>query len=245
MKREAQRFYTEPEELAHAITHGVGVFIGIAVLVLLVVFSSLRKGAWEIVSCAIYGATFILLYLGSTLYHSARNPRLRRVLKIIDHAAIYLLIAGTYTPYALAPLRGALGWTIFGAIWGCALIGIFFKVFFTGRFKAVSLFSYLFMGWFCVIAVKPLYRELNTGGFCFSGGRAASATPSVRFSMPGNPSNGRMPSGISSCSPAAFATFSASFSASLFSGFSITQTRPWRKKRQPWKKSVHSYRADG
>jgi hemolysin III len=159
--------YGRGEELAHSITHGIGVLLGIAILVLLVVFSSYRKGAWEVVSCAIYGSTFILLYLGSTLYHSVRNPRAKRRLKMIDHSAIYLLIAGTYTPFALVPLRGALGWSIFGAIWGSAIIGIVFKVFFTGRFKAVSLISYLFMGWFCVIAIKPLYRELTTTGFVF------------------------------------------------------------------------------
>ena len=165
MEMEKQNSYSPGEELANSITHGIGFFIGIAVLVLLVVFSALRKSAWEVVSCSIYGVTFILLYLSSTLYHSARNPRTRRVLKVIDHSAIYLLIAGTYTPFALVPLRGALGWTIFGVIWSCAIIGIFFKVFFTGRFKAVSLASYLFMGWLCVVAVKPLYRELNTAGF--------------------------------------------------------------------------------
>jgi hemolysin III len=159
--------YSPSEELANSITHGIGFLIGIAVLVILVVFSSLRKGAWEIVSCAIYGTTFILLYLGSTLYHSARKPKLRRLFKIIDHSAIYLLIAGTYTPFALCPLRGALGWSLFGAIWGAALLGILFKVFFTGRFAWVSLASYLFMGWFCVIAVKPLYQNLTTAGFVF------------------------------------------------------------------------------
>lgn len=159
--------YGAGEELANAITHGIGFLIGIAVLVLLVVFSSLRKGVWEIVSCSVYGATFIMLYLGSTMYHSARNPRVRKIMKIIDHSAIYLLIAGTYTPYALVPLRGALGWIIFGAIWSAALLGIFFKAFFTGRFAWISLASYLFMGWFCIIAVKPLYRELTTAGFVF------------------------------------------------------------------------------
>lgn len=182
--------YSASEELAHSITHGIGVLIGIAVLVLLVVFSSLRKGAWEIVSCSIYGVTFILLYLGSTLYHSARKPQTRRIFKIIDHAAIYLLIAGTYTPYALCPLRGPLGWSIFGAIWGSALIGIFFKVFFTGRFKAVSLISYLFMGWFCIIAVRPLYHELTPAGFvllaagggCYTLGAVFYAWKSLKWS---------------------------------------------------------------
>jgi hemolysin III len=167
MKGEGHKCYSRHEELAHSITHGFGVILGIAVLTLLVVFASLRKSAWEVVSCAVYGTTFILLFLGSTLYHAIQTPRIKQVLKTVDHSAIYLLIAGTYTPYALAPLRGELGWTIFGAIWGCALIGIAFKVFFTGRFKAASLISYLFMGWFCIIAVKPLYRELSMTGFVF------------------------------------------------------------------------------
>jgi len=190
MKRVPQRGYSAQEERAHAITHGIGILIGIAVLVLLVVVSALRKSAWEVVGCAIFGISFILLYLGSTLYHSARSTRAKRNLKIVDHAAIYVLIAGTYTPYALAPLRGALGWTILGAIWGIALLGIAFKVFYTGRFKAVSLFSYLFMGWFCIIAVKPLYRELTTAGFvlfvvgglCYTVGTIFYAWKSLRWS---------------------------------------------------------------
>ncbi|MBN2162242.1 MAG: hemolysin III family protein [Pontiellaceae bacterium] len=181
--------YSAGEELAHSITHGVGVLIGIAVLTLLVVFSALHKGAWEVVSCSVYGTTFILLYLGSTLYHAITNPRAKRILKVVDHSAIYLLIAGTYTPYALA-LRGGLGWTIFGSIWGCALVGIAFKVFFTGRFKVVSLLSYLFMGWFCVIAIKPLYHELSVtgfvflavGGLCYSVGVVFYAWKSLRWS---------------------------------------------------------------
>ncbi len=167
MKMNASRNYTAGEELAHAITHGIGVLVGGAVLVLSIYFSATRRGVWEVVSCSIYGATFILLYLGSTLYHAIPNLRAKRILKIIDHSAIYLLIAGTYTPYALVPLRGVLGWSIFGAIWGCALVGIVFKVLFTGRFKFVSLASYLFMGWFCLIAVKPLYHNLNSSGFMF------------------------------------------------------------------------------
>ncbi|HEY5653939.1 MAG TPA: hemolysin III family protein [Pontiella sp.] len=167
MKKKSLYEYSDSEEVANSITHGLGFFIGIAVLVILVVFSSLRKSAWEITSCAIYGTTFILLYLSSTLYHSARNPKVRRIMKIIDHSAIYLLIAGTYTPLTLAPLRGALGWSIFGAVWGTAVVGIVFKIFFTGRFKALSLVSYLVMGWFCLVAIKPLYQELGTTGFVF------------------------------------------------------------------------------
>ncbi len=167
MNSEEKGGHSPSEELANSITHGVGFFIGIAVLVTLFIFSVLRKGAWEVVSCSIYGVTFMLLYLSSTLYHSARSPRARRALKVIDHSAIYLLIAGTYTPFALVPLRGALGWTVFSLIWGCAILGILFKVFFTGRFKAVSLASYLFMGWLCVWVVGPLYQGLGVTGFTF------------------------------------------------------------------------------
>jgi hemolysin III len=190
MKSPAEGSYDANEELANSITHGIGFLVGIAVLVLLVVFSSLRKGAWEIVSCSVYGTTFILLYLSSTLYHSARNPKVRSVFKVIDHSAIYLLIAGTYTPLVLVPLRGPLGWSLFGVIWGCALLGIAFKVFFTGRFKAVSLISYLVMGWLCVGAIKPLYRELTTasfvflitGGLCYSVGAIFYAWKSLPWS---------------------------------------------------------------
>ena len=167
MRKKRDLPYSPGEELAHSITHGIGFFIGIAVLVVLVVFAAQRKTTWEVVSCSIYGTTFILLYLGSTLYHSARSPRTRQIFKVVDHSAIYLLIAGTYTPLVLVPLRGALGWSLFGVVWGCALVGIAFKVFFTGRLKAISLISYLVMGWLCVGAIKPLYRELTTAGFVF------------------------------------------------------------------------------
>jgi hemolysin III len=190
MKSEAQDRYDPAEEMAHSISHGIGVLIGVAVLILLVVFSTLRKSAWEVVGCAVYGVTFILLYLGSTLYHSARQPRRREVLKMVDHAAIYLLIAGTYTPYTLTPLRGTFGWVIFSAIWGCAVLGILYKIFFMGRFKAFSLASYLFMGWFCIVAVKPLYRELSTisfvflvaGGVCYSVGAIFYAWKTLKWS---------------------------------------------------------------
>ena len=107
-----KRTYSLGEEIAHSVTHGIGILIGIAVLVLLVVFASHRHSAWEITSVAIYGTAFIMLYLGSTLYHAITNERAKRVLKVVDHSAIYLLIAGTYTPYALCPLRGPLGWSI-------------------------------------------------------------------------------------------------------------------------------------
>lgn len=190
MKKDRADTYTAGEEIAHAISHGIGIPIGVAVVALLIVFSVRNKGVWEIVSCAIYGLTFILLYLSSTLYHAIPYPRIKRVMKVIDHSAIYLLIAGTYTPYTLSSLHGTLGWSIFGAIWGTALLGIVFKIFFTGRFKAFSLLTYLFMGWFCVIAVKPLYRELEmtgfvflaVGGLCYTVGAIFYAWRSLRWS---------------------------------------------------------------
>jgi len=190
MNPEYSSGYSKEEELAHAITHGIGVVIGLVGLPLLAVFTALGKNTWAIVSCSIYGTTFILLFLGSTLYHAVRNPRAKRVLKIIDHSGIYLLIAGTYTPYALVPLRSTVGWWIFGVIWGCALFGIVFKIFFTGRFKAVSLVSYLFMGWFCMIAIKPLYLSLSrtgfvllaAGGVCYTVGAVFYGWKSLRWS---------------------------------------------------------------
>ena len=187
---EKKEGYTAGEELANSITHGIGVLFGAAVLTLLVVFSALRKGAFEVVSCSVYGATFILLYLSSTVYHAAQNPRAKRILKVIDHSAIYLLIAGTYTPYALAAIRGPLGWSVFGAIWGCALLGIAFKIFFTGRFKAFSLISYLVMGWFCIFAIRQLYHGLGllgfvflaVGGLCYSLGAVFYVWKSLKWS---------------------------------------------------------------
>ena len=161
--------YHASEELANSIVHGVGCALGIACLSVLVVFTGLHKSAWEVVSCAIYGSTLVLLYLASTLYHAVKNPRAKAVLKIIDHSAIYLLIAGTYTPYMLVPLRGALGWSIFGIIWGCAIIGIILKAHFTGRFKVISTLAYIAMGWLIVGTIKPLFHALGTSGIVWLG----------------------------------------------------------------------------
>lgn len=171
-----ERHETPAEHIANAITHGVGFGLSIACLVLLVVFASLRRGAWEIVSCSVYGATLVILYLASTLYHSIQLPRVRRVLNIIDHAAIYLLIAGTYTPYLLVPLRGALGWSLFGIVWGIAIVGIVFQALFISRFKLLSTLSYVAMGWMVVGTLVPLLKVLPVmaiiwlaiGGLCYT-----------------------------------------------------------------------------
>lgn len=152
------------EEIANSITHGIGIYFGVAALVLLVVFASLYGNAWHIVSCSIYGSTLVLLYTASTLYHSFRHPRVKHVFRIIDHASIYLLIAGTYTPFTLVPLRGAWGWSLFGVVWGLALCGIIAKVFFIHRFEILTTLLYLVMGWIVVIAAKPMLRIVPTGG---------------------------------------------------------------------------------
>lgn len=162
------------EELANSLTHGVGLALSVAGLVVLVVLAAMRGTAWHIVGCSVYGATLVLLYGASTLYHSVRSPRVKRVCKVIDHSAIYLLIAGTYTPFTLVNLRGPWGWTLFGIVWGLALAGILFKVWFVDHFIVASTTVYLLMGWLAVIAVKPLFALVPAGGIAliFAGGLA-------------------------------------------------------------------------
>ncbi len=156
---------TRKEEIASTITHGIGAALSIAALSVLVVFAGLRGDAWRVVSFSIYGATLVLLYLASTFYHFFSNPRVKRVFHIFDHSAIYLLIAGSYTPFCLVTIRGGWGWSIFGVVWGIALFGIMFKAFFTGRYNFVSTALYLVMGWIIVIAIKPLVVYLPAGAF--------------------------------------------------------------------------------
>jgi hemolysin III len=169
--------YSAGEELANSITHGIGVLLSIAGLAVLVNFSTTRGDAWHIVSCSIYGATLILLYTASTLYHSVPVPRIKGLLRTFDHSAIYLLIAGTYTPFMLVNLRGPWGWSIFGTIWGIAILGIILKTTSFGRLPGVSLGFYLTMGWIIVIAIKPLLAVLDKGGLelLILGGLAYSA----------------------------------------------------------------------
>lgn len=152
------------EEVVNAITHGIGTLLAVAGLVLLTVFAYLYGDMWHVISSSIYGTTLVLLYLASTLYHSFTNERVKYIFKIIDHSAIYLLIAGTYTPFTLIPLHGTLGWTVFGLVWGLAVLGITLKVFFVGRFKLISTMCYVFMGWFIIFAIKPLIATVPTLG---------------------------------------------------------------------------------
>ncbi len=164
------------EEVANALTHGLGLALSVAGLAILVVVASLHGDPWQVVSCSIYGTTLVLLYGASTLYHSARSPRLKHVLRVVDHSSIYLLIAGTYTPFMLVTLRGGWGWSLFGVVWGLAVAGIVFKAFFVGRWDGLSTLVYLLMGWLAVIAAKPILAAMTPAGIVLltAGGLAYS-----------------------------------------------------------------------
>ncbi|MCU7934347.1 MAG: hemolysin III family protein [Candidatus Thiodiazotropha sp. (ex Dulcina madagascariensis)] len=156
--------YTLGEEIAHAVTHGIGIVLSIAGLALMVSFASLYGDVWHITSCSIYGATLILLYTASTLYHGITAPRVKRILQRIDHAAIFLLIAGTYTPFTLVNLRGGWGWALFGLVWGIAVFGVVLEALRWRRLKWFSLTLYLGLGWLVIVALEPLIESVETGG---------------------------------------------------------------------------------
>jgi len=168
-------------ELINGVTHGVGFLLSIVGLVVLVVLAASRGDARHVVACSVYGVTLILLYLASTLYHSITAPRAKVVLRLIDHIAIYLLIAGTYTPFTLLTLRGGWGWSLFGVIWGLALAGSLFKILFIGRFPKASVAFYLMMGWLVVVGLKPLLASLPLGGFVWLMAGGAAYTVGVVF----------------------------------------------------------------
>ena len=165
-------YYSPIEEKINIISHATGFILSIVAFVLLVMHASLHGDVWQIVSFSIFGASLIILYGASTLYHSAKKPVLRNKLKIIDHASIYVLIAGTYTPFTLVTLKGTIGWVIFGISWGLALTGIILKLFFTGKYDLISTIMYVFMGWVIVFAIKPLIDHLPFEGllWLFAGG---------------------------------------------------------------------------
>ncbi len=150
------------EEVANAITHGIGVGLAIAALVILVVFAARISDTWKVVSFSIYGATMIILFLSSTLYHSFPQPYLKRFFRILDHSSIFLLIAGTYTPVTIGSMRGGWGWTLFGVIWGLTIVGIVLKIFAMSKLKWLSIVVYLMMGWIILIAIKPLIAVVTT-----------------------------------------------------------------------------------
>ncbi len=156
--------YSTGEEIAHTITHGIGVLLSIAGLAVLVAFATLNGNVWHIVSSSIYGASLVILYSASSLYHGIPNPRAKSVLQQLDHAAIYVLIAGTYTPFLLVSLRGVWGWSLFGVIWSIAIIGIVIEFINASHLKKLSLGLYLGLGWIVVVAIKPMLTQVETGG---------------------------------------------------------------------------------
>jgi len=158
------REYPETEEKLNVITHGIGFLLSVAALVLLVVRASLYGTALHIVSATIYGSSLVVLYFASTAFHMAKDQKTRSRLNVFDHASIFLLIAGTYTPFALVTLQGPWGWSIFGVIWGMAIVGIILKLYYTGHFNTLSTVLYVLMGWIMIIAIVPLVRTLPVGG---------------------------------------------------------------------------------
>ncbi len=164
--------YPPKEERLNVISHGIGFGLSILALILLILRANELGEIEHLVSFSIFGASMVLLYAASTFYHSAKENRLRMKLNILDHASIYVLIAGTYTPFALVTLSGTTGWIIFGVVWGLALTGVIVKLFYTGRYQLLSTIMYVVMGWIIVFAIKPLIENLSGPGlwWLFGGG---------------------------------------------------------------------------
>lgn len=177
---EARR-YAPSEELANCLTHAFGAILGAVGLAVLVTLAALQGDAVRVVSFSIYGTCLVLLYLASTLYHAARSARLKRIFRVLDHAAIFLLIAGSYTPVTLVTLQGGWGWTLFGLIWGFALGGIVLEVFFMDRYRWLTIGAYVGMGWLVVIAAGPLIESMPTGGLLWLAGGGLFYTGGVVF----------------------------------------------------------------
>ncbi|AOZ94192.1 PAQR family membrane homeostasis protein TrhA [Paenibacillus crassostreae] len=156
--------YTRREEVANAVTHGIGTVLSVLALVLLIVYSSLRGTPWHVVSFTIYGVTMLILYINSTLVHSFKEGKVKDLFEFFDHSSIYLYIAGSYTPFMLVAIRGSLGWTLFAIVWGFAILGCLFKAFFVKKFLFMSTIFYIIMGWMIVIAWNPLSAAVPAEG---------------------------------------------------------------------------------
>lgn len=158
------KIYEPLEERINILSHFLGFLLSIAALIVMVYYAYIDGNVWHIVSFSVFGCSLIFLYAASTIYHNEKDPTKRKRLRIIDHAAIYVLIAGTYTPFALITLNGSIGWTIFALVWGFAAIGITLKLFFTGRFNILSTSMYIAMGWLIIFAIDPLLNSLDPKG---------------------------------------------------------------------------------
>ncbi|MCP4357187.1 MAG: hemolysin III family protein [Chloroflexi bacterium] len=157
-------FYSFREELLNSVTHGAGAILAVVGLAVLVALALRYGDGWQVVSFTVYGGSLVFLYLASTLYHSVQRPQLKRVFRVLDHTAVYLLIAGTYTPFLMIKLRGSVGFTILAIVWGMALLGIAFKVLFIGRYEKWATLGYLLMGWMCVLAFKEMLHAIPPWG---------------------------------------------------------------------------------
>lgn len=175
-KTETSIFFSPREERLNIITHGGGAVLSTVALVILIWQASLFGSDLHIISFTVFGISLILAYTASTLFHCAKQPKLRKRLNIFDHSAIYILIAGTYTPFSLITLQGTTGWVIFGVVWGLAILGVILKLFFTGKYRVASTLSYVVMGWIIIFAIRPLISNLPLAGllWLFAGAIAYS-----------------------------------------------------------------------
>ena len=176
--------YSPLEEKTNIISHAIGLFLSVVALLLMLVRAGGSGDILQIIGAGIFGVSLIALYAASTLYHSARDPKVRARLRINDHATIYILIAGTYTPFTLITLNGWVGWTIFGVSWGMAIAGVILKLFFTGKYNVLSTLMYVFMGWIIIFAIKPLVNSFPPEGiFWLVAGGIAYTTGAVIYSI--------------------------------------------------------------
>ena len=164
MEKKNITYYDPKEEKLNVISHFIGLILSVIALILLVVYAVNYGNSWHVVSFSIYGASLIVLYSASTMYHYVQTPSLRQKLNIFDHSAIYILIAGTYTPFTLVVLQGWVGWTIFGVSWALAIFGVIFKLYYTGKYDKISTIAYVLMGWLIVFAIKPLVNNFPIEG---------------------------------------------------------------------------------
>jgi len=182
-------YYDSKEENLNVISHAIGLVLSIIALILLVIYSSKYGSAKHIISFSIYGVSLIVLYAASTFYHNSKTSKLRQRLNIFDHASIYVLIAGTYTPFTMVILEGWVGWTIFGISWGLAFTGIILKLFYTGKYDRISTIAYVLIGWLIVFALKPLINNfpfnglmwLLTGGILYTIGAVLYRIKSIKY----------------------------------------------------------------
>lgn len=178
------------DEIASALTHGLGAVAALAGGAVLITLAAIYGDAWQLGASIVFGVSLLLLYTASTLYHAIQHPVAKGRLKIFDHCAIYLLIAGTYTPFTLIGLRGPWGWGLFTAIWTLAVAGVIFKLFYTGRFKLLSTIIYIAMGWLVIVAIKPMLTSLDAwslswllaGGIFYTLGTYFYHRESIRYS---------------------------------------------------------------